>query len=57
VSWFIRKAFRLGPIRFNLSKSGIGASIGVRGLRVGQDARGRGDLKRQLRKEDGGIIP
>ncbi len=42
MGFFIRKSVRLGPVRFNLAKSGIGASIGVRGLRVGQDARGRG---------------
>jgi len=41
VSWFLRKSFKFGPIRFNISRSGIGTSIGVRGLRVGQDARGR----------------
>jgi hypothetical protein len=40
VGFFIRKSVRLGPVRFNLSRSGIGTSIGVRGLRVGQDARG-----------------
>ncbi len=39
---FIRKALRFGPVRFNLSKSGIGTSIGVRGLRVGQTATGHG---------------
>lgn len=44
MGFFVRKALRLGPVRFNLSKSGIGTSIGVRGLRVGQDARGRGYL-------------
>jgi len=42
MGFFIRKSVRLGPVRFNLAKSGIGTSIGVRGLRVGQDARGRG---------------
>jgi hypothetical protein len=42
MGFFVRKAIRLGPVRFNLAKSGVGASIGVRGLRVGQDARGRG---------------
>jgi hypothetical protein len=32
---FLRKALRVGPLRFNLSKSGIGVSAGVPGLRVG----------------------
>jgi hypothetical protein len=41
VGFFVRRAVRLGPIRLNLSKSGVGASVGVRGLRVGEDARGR----------------
>jgi hypothetical protein len=38
---FIRKAVRLGPVRFNLSKSGVGASVGLRGLRVGETPKGR----------------
>jgi len=42
MGFFIRRSVRLGPVRFNLAKSGIGTSIGVRGLRVGQDARRRG---------------
>lgn len=36
-----RKSVRFGPVRFNLSKSGIGTSIGVKGLRVGVDSKGR----------------
>src|SRR5262245_44956423 len=35
-----RKSIRVGPVRFNLSKSGIGMSAGVRGLRVGSGPRG-----------------
>jgi hypothetical protein len=41
MAWRFRKSIKLGPLRFNLSKSGIGTSIGVRGFRVGKDARGR----------------
>jgi hypothetical protein len=37
---YIRKSFKAGPIRLNLSKSGLGASIGVKGLRVGSGPRG-----------------
>ena len=35
MGFYIRKYFRSGPVRFNLSKSGIGTSIGIKGLRVG----------------------
>ena len=41
MAWRFRKSLKLGPLRFNLSKSGIGTSIGVRGFRVGTDAKGR----------------
>lgn len=37
---YIRKAVRVGPFRFNLSKSGIGVSSGVTGFRVGTGPRG-----------------
>jgi hypothetical protein len=37
---YIRKAIRVGPIRFNLSKSGVGISAGVKGLRIGTGPRG-----------------
>lgn len=36
-----RKSFKLGPVRLNVSRSGMGASIGVRGARVGVSAKGR----------------
>ena len=38
--FYIRKAISLGPLRFNLSKSGIGISAGITGLRIGSGARG-----------------
>ena len=41
MGWFIRKSLKLGPIRINLSKSGLGASAGIKGLRVGTGPRGR----------------
>jgi Protein of unknown function (DUF4236) len=41
VGWYLRKSLRVGPLRFNLSKRGVGASIGVKGARVGIDASGR----------------
>ena len=38
--FYLRKSVRVGPIRFNLSKSGIGVSTGIPGLRVGTGPRG-----------------
>jgi hypothetical protein len=40
MGFYIRKALRVGPLRFNLSKSGIGVSAGIRGLRLGTGPRG-----------------
>ena len=37
----IRKSWGAGPFRFNLSKSGIGGSIGVKGARLTRTANGR----------------
>jgi hypothetical protein len=34
MSYFFRKSFSFGPIRLNLSKSGVGASVGVSGARL-----------------------
>ena len=41
MGFYLRKSFRAGPIRFNLSKGGIGASLGVTGARVGLSSAGR----------------
>jgi uncharacterized protein DUF4236 len=41
MGWFLRKSFRFGPIRLNLSKRGLGVSIGVKGARIGVDATGK----------------
>ncbi|MFN4311808.1 MAG: DUF4236 domain-containing protein [Ferrovibrio sp.] len=38
--FYIKKSLRVGPMRFNLSNSGVGASIGVSGLRIGTGPRG-----------------
>src|SRR5690348_12704295 len=44
------RSFKIAPgLRLNLSKSGIGISAGVRGLRVGVDARGRTYISAGLR--------
>src|ERR1019366_5899564 len=41
MAWRFRRSLKLGPLRLNFSKSGIGYSAGVRGFRVGKDAKGR----------------
>lgn len=41
MAFYIRKSFRMGPLRLNLSKGGLGASIGVTGARVGVTSSGR----------------
>ena len=41
MGFFYRKSVRLGPFRVNLSKSGIGYSVGGPGMRTGVSARGR----------------
>jgi hypothetical protein len=41
MGFYIRKSFRMGPVRLNLSKSGLGVSAGVRGARTGVSAAGR----------------
>ena len=40
MGWYLRKSFSSGPVRFNLSKSGVGMSFGVKGARLGVGPRG-----------------
>jgi len=40
MSFYIRKSITLGGLRFNFSKSGIGASVGAKGFRFGVGPRG-----------------
>ena len=40
MGFYIRKSLRVGPLRFNLSKSGIGVSAGIRGFRIGSGPHG-----------------
>lgn len=40
VGFYLRKSIKAGPFRFNLSKSGVGVSAGVKGFRVGTGPRG-----------------
>lgn len=41
MGFHLRKSFNLGPLRLNLSNSGIGFSTGIKGFRVGVDSKGR----------------
>ena len=36
-----RKSFTFGPLRINVSKSGVGFSRGVKGFRIGRSAKGK----------------
>jgi hypothetical protein len=40
MAWGFRKSVGFGPFRINLSKSGIGASVGVKGARISTGPRG-----------------
>ena len=35
MAWYLRKSFGIGPLRINLSKGGLGYSVGVKGARIG----------------------
>src|ERR1700730_11896261 len=39
--WSFRRSINFGPFRINLSRKGMGFSLGARGFRVGKDAHGR----------------
>lgn len=41
MAFYLRKSLRMGPVRVNLSKSGLGVSAGVKGARVGLNSKGR----------------
>lgn len=40
MGFYVRKCFSFGPLRLNLSRSGLGASVGVKGARIGVGPRG-----------------
>lgn len=40
MGFYLRKSVRVGAFRFNLSKGGVGVSVGIKGLRVGSGPRG-----------------
>lgn len=41
MGYFFRKTIKLGPVRVNLSKSGVGVSAGAKGFRVGVGPGGK----------------
>ena len=41
MGFYYRKSVSLGPFRVNVSKSGVGCSVGGRGFRTGVSAKGR----------------
>ena len=41
MGWSYRKSLNLGPFRINLSKSGVGYSVGGAGFRTGVSSSGR----------------
>lgn len=40
MGFYIRKSLQAGPFRVNLSKSGLGVSVGIKGFRIGTGPRG-----------------
>lgn len=40
MGFYLRKSVRVGPLRFNLSNSGVGVSAGILGFRIGMGPRG-----------------
>lgn len=40
MGFYLRKSLRVGPLRFNFSKSGVGVSTGIKGFRVGTGPHG-----------------
>ncbi|MBV8370268.1 MAG: DUF4236 domain-containing protein [Candidatus Eremiobacteraeota bacterium] len=38
--WYFRRSFGRGPVRLNLSRRGVGVSVGMRGFRFGTGPRG-----------------
>lgn len=41
MGFFFRRSVGIGPFRINLSKRGVGVSVGVRGFRTGISSTGR----------------
>jgi hypothetical protein len=49
MGFYFRKSASFGPFRVNLSKSGLGYSVGGRGFRTGVSAKGRKYTRVSLR--------
>jgi uncharacterized protein DUF4236 len=41
MGWRFQKRLSMGPLRVNFSRRGVGTSVGIPGLRIGQSATGR----------------
>jgi hypothetical protein len=41
MGFYFRRSLNVGPFRVNLSRGGLGWSVGGRGFRTGQSSRGR----------------
>jgi hypothetical protein len=41
MGFYFRRSLNLGPLRVNLSRGGVGVSIGGRGFRAGRSGSGR----------------
>jgi hypothetical protein len=41
MGFYYRKSIGIGPFRVNVSKSGVGYSIGAKGFRTGVNAKGK----------------
>jgi hypothetical protein len=41
MGFYFRRSLNLGPFRVNLSRGGVGWSVGGRGFRTGRSGRGR----------------
>jgi hypothetical protein len=41
MGFYLRKSFKLGALRLNLSKSGLGGSLGTKGARLGLSSKGK----------------
>lgn len=52
MGWNFRKSIKVGPARINLSKSGVGYSVGVGGIRYTK----RAGSKKKQQKGDGFIV-
>lgn len=40
MGFYYRKSVKLGPLKFNFSKSGVGVSVGMKGFRIGTGPKG-----------------